>query len=121
MPIPGVTYAEWLRSPALYMTASDATTAANWGDDAPTSERITALANSGDADTEAGRQRTFMGVPMAKEVHSMVGRFQPYIGKVITITVARLGYDAGVQVFVLGAADDLATGLSQVTVLRKLA
>lgn len=121
MPIPGVTYAEWLRSPALYMTAADGTTAANWGDDAPTSERLTALSNSGDADTEAARQRTFMGVPMAKEVHNVVGRFAPYIGKVITLTVARLGYDAGVEVLVLGAQDDLSTGLSQVTVLRKLA
>lgn len=121
MPIPGATFAEWLRSPALYMTAADATTAANWGDDAPTSERITALSNSGDTDTEAGRQRTFMGLPMAKEVHQIAGRFAPYIGKVITLTLDRLGYDAGVAVLVLGAADDLATGLSQVTVLRRLA
>lgn len=121
MTIPTVTFAEWLRSPALYVTATDATTAANWGEDAPTSERTTALAVSGDADTEAARQRTFMGVPMAKEVHAIVGRFAPYIGKVITLTVARLGYDAGVDVLVLGANDDLATGLSQVTVLRKLA
>jgi hypothetical protein len=121
MPIPGATFAEWLRAPALYMTAADAGTAAAWGDDAPTSERITPLANSADADAEAVRQRTFMGVPMAREVHAIKGRFAPYIGKVITITVERLGYDAGVQVFVLGAQDDLATGLSQVTVLRKLA
>ncbi len=121
MAIPTVTFAEWLRSPALYVTAANATTAANWGDDAPSSERETALALLGEADTEAARQLAFMGVPMAKEVHQLRGRFVSYIGKVITLTVARLGYEAGLQVFVLGANDDLASGTSNVTVLRKLA
>lgn len=121
MPIPGATFAEWLRSPALFKYAVDAAISAAWGDDAPRSERVTALANSTDALAEATRQLNFQKWPMAKEVHrGMKGKFQPYIGKVITIKTDRLGYAAGINVLVLGAQDDLASGLSTVTVLRIL-
>jgi hypothetical protein len=120
VPIPGVTFAEWLRSPALWQFAGDVAIAAAWGEDAPQSERITALANSTDAAAEAVRQMAFQGIPMAKEEHRIKGRLAPYIGKVVTITTARLGYAAGLEVLVLGAQDDLATGMSAVTVLRKL-
>lgn len=120
MTVPTVTFAEWLRAEALYASAESSAIAAAWGEDAPKSERITGLAASAHADEEATRQQAFMGVPMAKDQHKLVGQFTPYIGKVITLTCARLGYDAGINVFVLGAADDLQTGLSTVTVLRRL-
>ena len=57
---------------------------------------------------------------MAIDEHLLAGRWAACLGQVITVTAARLGYDAGVNVFVLGAQDDLATGLSRVTVLRRL-
>lgn len=120
MSIPDATFAEWLQAQCLYQTAADATIDANWSDDAVKSERITALANSTDAADEATRQRTFMGIPMAKENHVLSGRFSPLIGQVITVTIAQLGYDAGLDVLVLAAQDDLATNLSTVTVLRRL-
>jgi hypothetical protein len=118
--IPTATYGEWLRAEALFVTTDSATLLANWGDDAPKSTRVTALASKAGADAESARQQTFMGQPMAREVHTVRGRFAPYIGKTVTMKGTRLGYDAGLDVIVLGAQDDLATGVSQVTVLRRL-
>lgn len=120
MPIPGVTFAEWLRSEALYAYAEDAGIAASWGDDAPKSERITALASSAAATAEASRQLAFMNDPMAREQHTLKGRMAPYIGKTITLKNERLGYVNGLNVLVLSAQDDLGTGMSTITVLRRL-
>lgn len=120
MIIPDATYAEWLQAQCLYKTAADAGIDGVWSDDAVKSERITALAGSADAAAEATRQQAFMGVPMAKEVHVMQGRFTPLIGRVITIQIAQLGYDAGLDVLLLGAQDNLSNNTSTVTVLRRL-
>lgn len=120
MALPTATYAEWLRAESLWVTAEDAALAAAWGDDAPKAERLTGLATKVGADDEAVRQLAFMGQAMAREVHQLVGRFTPLIGKTITLICERLGYDAGLNVIVLGAVDNLATGMSAVTVLRRL-
>lgn len=118
MAIPGVTYAEWLQAEALFSESVSAGIVAAWGDDALTSETITALASSAAAATEADRQLLFLAQALAIDVHDMAGRFTPYIGKTITIKCPRLGYDAGVACLVLGAVDDLGRGVSKVTVLR---
>lgn len=118
MAIPGVTYAEWLQSESLFSESIDAAIAAAWGDEALTSETLTVLASSGAAQNESDRQLNFLKQPLAIDVHDMVGAFAPYIGKTVTITGPRLGYNAGVLCLVLGAVDDLAAGVSKVTVLR---
>lgn len=118
MAIPGVTYAEWLQAEALFSESVAAGIVAAWGDDALTSETITALASQAAAQDEADRQLAFLDQPLAIDLHDMRGRFTPYIGKSITIKCPRLGYDAGVICLVLGAVDDLAAGVSKVTVLR---
>lgn len=118
MAIPGVTYAEWLQAESLFSEAVNAAIVAAWGDDALTSETLSALASSGAAATEAAAQLAFLDQPLAIDVHDMVGRFTPWIGLCITITCPRLGYNAGVVCLVLGAIDDLNKGVSKVTVLR---
>lgn len=120
MAIPGVTYAEWLQAECLFSESTDAAIAAAWGEDAPTSETITALASLAAAQTESDRQQDFLGRALAIDTHDMVGKFAQLIGKAITITGPRLGYDAGVVCLVLGSIDDLARGVAKVTVLRVL-
>lgn len=120
MTIPTAEFALWLQSPALFAVDKDAAIESAWGDDAATSEAISAIALASEASTEAKAQLTFLGQAFAIEVHELKGRLAPYIGKVTTITVNQLGYDAGLDVLVLGALDDLGTGMSKATVLRRL-
>lgn len=93
---------------------------ARWGDDAVKSERMTSIALRADADTEAARQLLLLRGPLVVDEHLLRGEWRGYRGQVITITGTRLGYEAGVDVFVLGAEDNQATGLSNVTVIRRL-
>lgn len=120
MTIPTANFALWLQSQALFAVDQDGAIDAAWGDDAPASEAVTAIALASEAATEADAQLTFLGQPFAVEVHELKGRLAPYIGKVVTITGEKLGYDAGLEVFVLGALDDRGTGMSKATVLRRL-
>jgi hypothetical protein len=114
-------FAQWLQSEELWVVAEDTTRAALWGADALTVERASSIAFKSAAATEAARQLAFLSGPLVMDEHILKGRWQAYRGQVITLQIGRLGYDNGVDVFVLGAADNLATGLSTVTVLRKLA
>ncbi|MFC3442542.1 hypothetical protein ACFOKF_15310 [Sphingobium rhizovicinum] len=115
-------YAQWLMADCLWSLASDNAAIARWGDSALTKERQTTIATRADAEAEAARQLAFMGGggPMAVDQHLLLGRWEPYRGQVITITGNKLGYDAGVDVFVLGAEDAWSAGTSRVTVLRRL-
>jgi hypothetical protein len=115
-------YAQWLMARCQWTETSDEAGAARWGKTALTRERQTTIATKADAEAEAARQLAFMGGggPMVVDDHVLLGRWQPYRGRVITISGDRLGYAGGVDVFVLGAQDALATGTSVVTVLRRL-
>lgn len=115
-------YAQWLMAEALFKVASDATMNARWGATAKTSERVTTIASEADASAEAARQIAFLGGngPLAIEEHELVGGWAAYLGQIITLTIDRLGYDAGLAVFVIGAQDNRATGTSTVTVIRRL-
>lgn len=115
-------YAQWLMADALYTIATDGTLAARWGAAGMLSTRTTTIANKADADTEGARQIAFLGGggPLAIEEHQLPGSWAPYFGRVITLTAPLLGYDAGLDVFVIGAQDNKATGLSTVTVIRRL-
>lgn len=113
-------FAQWLMADCQWSLSADAPTQARWGATAQTRERKTTIATKADAEAEAARQLAFMGQPMALDVHLLKGRWEPFRGQVITITLDQLDYDAGVDVFVLGAEDVLSDGTSRVTVLRRL-
>lgn len=113
-------FAQWLMADGLWHVAEDAVLRGRWGDRALNTSRMTTIAQRSDAEAEAARQLAFMGPVAAIDVHMLPGRWRQYRGRVITITADKLGYDAGVDVFVLGAEDEEANGLSRVTVLRRL-
>lgn len=113
-------FAQWLQSDGLTTVREDAVLKARWGDTAQILQRQTTFAIRTDAEAEADRQLAFMGQPLVQDEHQVIGRLAPYLGQVVTLTIARLGYDAGIDCFVIGAEDNLATGISKVTVLRRL-
>lgn len=120
MPSVDPLFAQWLMADGLWDVTDDAALKARWGDKALTTSRMTTIATKADADAEAARQLAFLGPVAAIDVHLLKGSWRQYRGQVITLTNDRLGYQAGVDVFVLGADDELAKGLSRVTVLRRL-
>ncbi|WP_425230196.1 hypothetical protein [Sphingomonas sp.] len=115
-------FAQWLQGAADYTVRSNATMAARWGATAKTTERITAIALKTDADAEADRQLAFFARgPFAVDEHQLIGTdWGPSLGRVVTLTAAGLGYDAGLDVFVTGVDVDRATGLTTLTVLCPL-
>jgi len=113
-------YAQWLQSASLTAVADDAVLLARWGKTAQVLDRKSTLALRADAQAEATRHLAFFGAPLVQDEHQLVGQFAPYLAQVIRITCPKLGYDTGADVFVIGAEDNRATGLSKVTVLRRL-
>lgn len=113
-------FAQWLQDEGLWLVQQDAVLAARWGNLALTSERMTTIATKADAAAEATRQLAFLGPVAAIEEHLLVGEWAAWRGQVITLKIKQLGYDAGIDVFVLGAEDDRSAGTSRVTVLRRL-
>lgn len=115
-------FAQWLMAPALWRVSADATLNARWGASAQTTERVTTIANGADVAAEAARQIAFLGGngPLAIEEHELVGEWAQYLGRIITLTIDRLGYDAGLNVFVIGAQDNRGAGTSILTVIRRL-
>lgn len=113
-------FAQWLQTDALWAVVEDATLKARWGTSGQVAERSTTIALKADAVAEGNRQLAFLGGPLVEDEHLLLGAWAPYLGQVITITGTKLGYDAGVDVFVLGVNDDRARGVSHVTVLRRL-
>lgn len=113
-------YAQWLQSEGLWQVSDDAALRARWGETAQTSERMTTIALKADAAAEAARQLAFLGGPLVIEEHVLLGEWGAYLGRVITVTIDRLGYDAGLNVFVIGAEDNRSDGTSRVTVVRRL-
>ena len=113
-------FAQWLQADALWFVDEDAARKARWGDSAQITERLTTIAIKADAQAEGDRQLAFLGGPIVPEEHLLVGAWADYLGQVITLTIDQLGYTAGLDVFVIGVADDRAAGTSRVTVLRRL-
>lgn len=66
------------------------------------------------------RQLAFLGGPLVEDEHLLSGTWSDRLGQVITLTGDKLGYDAGIACFVIGVQDDRTTGISRVTVLRRL-
>jgi hypothetical protein len=113
--------AQWLQSEASEHVATDAALIAAWGDRAARARRVTALVTLAGAQAENARRLGFFATPTAVDRHLLRGTWADKIGQVISITGPRLGYAAGVAVFVIGVEDDRRVGTSQVTVLRRLA
>lgn len=113
-------FAQWLMSPGYWQVSTDALLAARWGDRAQQTERMTTIATKAEAQAEAARQLAFLGGPLAIEEHLLVGEWSERLGQVITITIPQLGYDGGLDVFLLSAEDDRVAGTSRVTVIRRL-
>mgnify|MGYP001446641322 CR=1 FL=1 len=112
--------AQWLQSPGLSAVEKDIAVEERWNDSALVTERSTTLALKEDAEVESARVIAFRGQPMVEDVAELKGEFVSAIGQVITIEGSDLGYDAGIDVFVIGAIDNRAAGTSRVTVLRRL-
>lgn len=113
-------FAQWLQSAALWHVEESTELAARWGDAALTTERLTTIASKSDAEAEAVRQLAFMGPPAVIDEHLLMGEWAAYLGSVLTLTSDQLGYELGVEVFVIGVEDDRAVGTSRVTVIRRL-
>jgi hypothetical protein len=115
-------FAQWLQDEASFLVPVDQASALRWGASAQTAERVSAIATRAGAEVEAQRQLAFHARgPFAVEEHQLVGTdWQRELGRIVTLTINELGYDDGLDVFVVGAEADRVTGLSTVTVLRPL-
>jgi hypothetical protein len=78
------------------------------------------LAFKADADAEVVRQASFLRGPIAKDVHVLPGKLSSRVGRIVTIKNPKLGYAAGVDVFVLGAVEN-ENGTTTLTVLKRMA
>lgn len=113
-------YALWLQSPARFVTYADPALATLWGDLALETRIISPFASQAAALDEGARQMAFLGYALAEDVHIIPGAHRDKIGQVVTITLDRLGYDAGLEVFVIGAQEDRAANITTLTVLRRM-
>ena len=113
-------FAQWLQDEGLWSVGEDVEVAELWGDSAITAERMTAIAGRGYALDEAERQLAFLKGPLAIDDHLLIGEWRHRRGQVVTLTINQLGYEQGADVFVIAAEDNKATGLSKVTVIKRL-
>jgi len=112
--------AQWLQSDGLWSVSESAPMRQRWGETAITAERMTTLSTANDAANEGARVIAFRGQPMVEDQADLPGAFVSAIGRIITIEHPDLEYEAGMDVFVIGAEDDWATNVSRVTFLRRL-
>lgn len=110
-------FAQWLMSDAYRQVSTDATLKARWGDRAQSTERVTTIAAKADAAAEAARQIAFLGGggPLVIEEHSVLGEWASHLGRVVRLSIDRLGYATTVtlrHVFDNGSSLDLATAFA---------
>ena len=113
-------FARWLREGALWTPADNATVLALYAAIAREVTAMSPLALKTGADAEAARQVAFLGGPLVIDTHLVPGARVDLIGQCVTIVADRLDYQAGVAVFVIGAAEADKTDQTVLTVLRKL-
>lgn len=115
-------FAQWLQMAADYVVRQDATAFDRWGTSALSSERLTGIATRLSATFEGDRQLEFLSRgPFVQDVHQFIGTdWIAAIGTIVTIANDELGYEAGVDTFVLEVEVDRTVGISTVTVLRPL-
>lgn len=112
------TFADWLGSDARYVEA--ATGDARWSDRPLTTQSISPLAERAAAIVEAARQGRFVGTPLAVDVHAVSGLRRDLFGRLVTLAIDQLGYDAGVPCFVIGYKERDTVEMTDLTVLRRL-
>jgi hypothetical protein len=111
----------WLREGIIWSPTTDSAVDAAFGTLALETDIISCLALSADAAAESARQQGFLKGPLAVEVLTGIkGQRSDLIGKPVTITCDRLGYDAGLTVFVIDAAEQESTDRTTLKVLRRL-
>lgn len=113
-------FAAWLQSEELISVATDAAAEAKWGAIAIDTRISSPIAFAADAVTEAARQLAFRPGPLVVDVLRIPGLHLELIGEVVTIRAEKAGYQAGVDVFVLGADEIDGDGGTKLTVLRRL-
>lgn len=113
-------YAAWLKTDARYATATVAGASAAWGDKALDSKIISPLANQSDAVTEGAAQAAFLAGPLARDSVVVPGLRKDLLGRLVTITADRLGYEAGADVFVIGVRESDSSRMTTLTVLKRL-
>lgn len=112
-------YAAYLRGPARYVTTTLPDQVTRFGDKVQASTIISPIAEKAPAQAEATRQAQFLAGPIAQDFHIVKGQRRDLIARSITVIGDRLGYEAGVNVFVIGAAE-LDDGTTRLTVLKRL-
>lgn len=113
-------FARWLREGVRFAPATDAAIVALWGTIARTLDIVSCLATEDGAEDEAARQIAFMGAAIVIDDHVVDGLRHDLVGLPVTIKNDRLGYSAGVSVFVIGVAEAEQVSQTTLTVLRKL-
>lgn len=115
-------FAQWLQAQADYVVRADDAGVTRWAATGVTSERLTGIALPADAAAEADRQLAFFSRgPFAVDVHQVQGTdWHGELGRVVSLTIDRLGYSSGIDVMVIGVDVDRSTGLTDLTVLRSL-
>lgn len=112
--------AAWLKGDALYETFVDDANAAKWADAAVATEYLSPLADRIDAAREVASQLYFLRGPLARDEHIVNGLWSGLIGTMVNLTGDRFGYQAGLDVFVIAAAESDTTDTTKLTVLCPL-
>lgn len=113
-----LTEKEYFKGEAYYLSVPSPH-AVNWGDRGVDSEIISPLHTEAGALAEATRQAAFLAGPLVEDVAVVSGARRDLMGKTITVICDKLGYDAGVPVFVIGFAEK--DGYTELNILRSLA
>jgi hypothetical protein len=115
-------FAQWLQGPADFAVRTDPVSVGRWGSTALSVERISGIATRAAAEAEADRQLAFFARgPFAIDVHQLVGTdWIGSLGRIVTLKCDYLGYEAGLDVMVIGVDADRSTAISSVTVVRPL-
>lgn len=113
-------FARWLKEGIIYASATDTAIETKWGARARSTDVGSPLATKAGAEAEAARQLAFLGGPLVIDDHVVAGLRADLIGQPVTLTINRLGYDAGVVVFVIGAAESDQVEQTTLTVVRRL-
>jgi len=110
----------YLKEGVLYAEVTDAGLAALWGELARETTIVSTLALSAGAAAEVARQQAFLAGPLAIETHDVPGLRIDLLGRPVTIVADRLGYSAGLVVFVIGVEEQDQVARTTLTVLRRL-
>lgn len=113
-------FAEWLAREEVLAVAADAGAEERWGSLAIDTRTSSPLAFRAAALVEAARQLSFRQGVVVVDRLRVPGRHVGMIGRVVTLTAAKGGYEDGVNVFVLDADETDAGGGTVLLVLMRL-